>query len=221
MDTTATINILQYNVQHWNTNRENLINTYFELNPDIILLVNHGKTNTKKLQIKGYNTYIKKNSTGEMHDGSAILVKSNTRHTVKDDYITDILETTLQTTVGTTSIATTYLPPRRPYLPFPDFHKLLYNNNPTYIVGDLNAKHTHLGDQRSNTVGKGTATFIQEGKGMHLGPNVPTFFTQITSTTPDIILSNNKAAYNIITKPGPLTTADHVPILITLTTEAV
>lgn len=56
---------------------------------------------------------------------------------------------------------------------------------------------------------------------MHLGPNFATYFTQNTCPTPDIILSNNKATHNIITKPGPLTTSDHLLVLVTLTTEAV
>lgn len=69
--------------------------------------------NTK---IPGYITN-QINSSNEMHDGSAILIKKNITQN-DDNYITDVLETILNTETGEMSIGTTYLPPRRPYLPF-------------------------------------------------------------------------------------------------------
>lgn len=47
---------------------------------------------------------------------------------------TDVLATQIETTLGPIIIATTYLPPRRPYLPVTDFYRLLNNNIPTYLV---------------------------------------------------------------------------------------
>lgn len=153
MEHKNTITILQHNTLHWETNKINLTHTYLQVNPDVILLNSHGVKSNESIHIKGYNTYLKSNSN-QIYDGSAILVKSHIKHKIVDDYITDVIELRLETPIGTLSIATTYLPPRRPYLPFPDIHKLLHNNHPTYIIGDLNAKHRILGNSTNNNVGK-------------------------------------------------------------------
>lgn len=215
-----TIIILQHNTLHWETNKNNLINNYLQENPDIIILNSHGIKNHESLHIKGYTTYIK-NSTNQHHDGSAILIKPHIKHKIIDDFITDVLELRIETTIGTISIATTYLPPRRPYLPYPDIHKLLYNNHPTYIIGDLNAKHSTLGNTYNNAVGKDLATFINKGKAIHLGPNFTTFFNNVNMSTPDIVIFNNKAIHNTTINPGTITTSDHIPIIVTLSSTAI
>lgn len=205
MDHKNNIVLLQYNILHWETNKANLTHTYHQVNPDIILLSSHGIKSHESLYIKGYNTYLKDNSN-QVYDDSAILIISHIKHKIIDDYITDVIEFKLETPIGTISIATTYLPPRGPYLPFPDIHKLLHNNHQTYIIGDLNAKHRILGHTQNNTVGKGLATYINRVKPIHLGPNFPTFFSNTNISTPDIIPSNNKAIHNVVINPGPITT---------------
>lgn len=60
------------------------------------------------------------------------------------------------------SVGTTYLPPERAYLPFPDIHKIVSNNHPSYLIGNLNAKHTSLGDQTNNAVGRRLNIFLLE-----------------------------------------------------------
>lgn len=117
------IKILQHNVLHWNTRKFSLTQTYKQINPHIILINSHGLKTEEQLKIHGYTTY-KINSSEELSDGSAILIKSNIQHKIDDNYITDLLEITVETEIGEISIATTYLPPRRPYLPYPDIHRL-------------------------------------------------------------------------------------------------
>ena len=75
----------------------------------------------------------------ELQNGSAIAIKKNHNHKLIDDFITDILAIQVETSLGPIIIATTYLPPRRPYLPYPGI--LLDNNIPTYLIGDVNARH--------------------------------------------------------------------------------
>lgn len=65
------------------------------------------------------------------------------------------------------------------------------------------------------------ATFIKKGKAFHLGPNFPTYFCYNSTSSPDIAIANNKTIHNITINPGPLTTSDHIPMIITLTTETV
>lgn len=214
------LTIVQHNVQHWNTRKNQLSNSYKEINPDIILLNSHGTKNDETIKITNYITY-KINTTNERNDGSAILIKEGIHHALIDDFITDVLCIKVQTSLGWILIATTYLPPRRPYLPFPDFHRLLCNTNPTYIIGDLNAKHRLLGDRKENAVGRGLKRFHDSKKLLHLGPTFPTFISQNSATTPDIILSNNRTYHNTRVDIGPLTTSDHIPIILTITARAI
>lgn len=68
------ITIVQHSVLHWQTRKFNLTQTYLEINPHIILINSHGLKEQENLKIHGYTTY-KINSTEEINDGSAILIK--------------------------------------------------------------------------------------------------------------------------------------------------
>ncbi len=116
-------------------------------------------------------------------------------------------------------IATTYLPPRRPFLPFTDVYRLLNNNIPTYILGDFNARHTHFGNKEKNTVGKSIVNIINQGKMFHLGPFFPTFIRGNSATNPDKIFSNKHHYLNYIIEPGNITSSDHIPIIFRLSTK--
>ena len=215
-----TVKIVQHNVAHWKPYRHHLSNTYKEIDPDIILLNSHGVKQQDTLKVYGYITY-KINSSNEPNDGSAILIKTNIRHKIKDDFLTDTLQITIETTLGPINLATTYLPPRRPYFPFPDFHVLASNHLPTYIIGDLNAKHQILGHKDNNTVGKGLKRMLETRELSHLGPDFTTYISGNKHSTPDIILSNKNAFHNHIIKPGPVTPSDHIPIIFTITASAI
>ena len=150
--------IVQHNVQHWSTKKFNLSHTYHSINPHIILINSHGMKEEETLKLQGYITY-KINSTQERNDGNAILIKNNIKHKVDKDYITDVLEVIIDTDIGEVGIATTYIPPRRAFLPFPDFHRLATKHRPTYIIGDLNAGINSQGHS-NNRVGKGLQSFF-------------------------------------------------------------
>ncbi len=113
-------------------------------NPDLILLNSHGVKSSEELKIPGYKVY-KINYSENVSDGSAIAVKYNIKHKLYDDFDTDFLAV---------EIETTYLPPRRPFLPYTDMHMLLSISIPTYILGDFNGRYTLLGNRDNNAVGK-------------------------------------------------------------------
>ena len=209
------ITVIQHNVAHWKPHRHNLINTYRTLDPDIILINSHGLKEEESLKIAGYTTY-KVNISNELHDGSAILVKNNIKHKIKDDYITNLLQITVETSIGSVNFATTYIPPRRFCFPYPDFHSLASNNTPTYILADLNAKHHTLGDNNINTVGIVIKNMMDINTLNHIGPNFSTFITTNSQTTPDIILSNKHTYQNYYAERGPVTASDHLPIILTI-----
>ncbi len=129
--------------------------------------------------------YINTHYSANLSDGSAIGIKYNIGHKLFDDFITDVLAIEIETSLGPIQIATTYLPPRRPFLPYPDIHRLLSNNIPTYILGDFNGRHTTFGNSDNNTVGKSLHKLIHQRKLLHLGPQFPTYFSHNSSTNPD------------------------------------
>ena len=214
------LTILQHNVLHWSTRKFNLANTYHKINPDIILINEHGLPEGENIKIPGYNSF-NRNIHNEMHDGIAILVKKQLKYTIKDDFIYNLLELIIDTPLGKISIATTYLPPRRSFLPYPDIHKLASNNHPTYIIADMNAQSRLLNNNRENLVGRGLNRFLNSGKLIHLGPNFNTFHNALGSSTPDIVLANNKIYHNFTITQGPITSSDHLPIILNITTNKI
>ena len=138
----SNIKVIQHNVLHWRTNKETLIINYLKHNPDILLLNSHGLKSEEQLKVPGFHC-IKINYTEEVNDGSAIIIKYGLSYKVVDDFDTDFIAIEVNTVWGPVIIATTYLPPRRPYLPYTDMYKLLNNNIPVFILEDFNP-HIHV-----------------------------------------------------------------------------
>ena len=215
-----TLKIIQHNVLNWRTNKHSLITYYLQVKPEVILINSHGLKTNESLKIPGYTCY-KINSEESINDGSAIAVKHQIQHKLIDEFETDFLAIEVHTTQGPLTIATTYLPPRRPYLPFPDMYKLLNNNTPTLILGDFNCTHTQLGNRTNNTVGKSIVNLINQGNLIHLGPQFPTFIRHESATNPDKVFSNKHNYLNTFIEQGNITSSDHIPIVLTVSTRPI
>ena len=218
------IKIIQHNVLVWNYNRKNaLTNIYLKENPDIILLNSTGIRNEDKIKIYNYNIYTK-NTLNEQNAGVAIAVRKNINHKIFDNYNSDILTIQINTTRGPVNITTIYQPPRRPFLPNADLSPLMHSNIPTYIIGDMNARHPFIGHTRSNAIGTALNQHINTGLITHLGP----FFNTMTNSMhrnhisrPDIILRNQRAHFNYAINIGPITPSDHIPIIFRIATKPI
>lgn len=145
--------IIQHNVLHSETRKHNLINTYLDINPHIILINGHGMKQKEHIKVPGFITY-QLSSSDELHDGCTLLIRSHIKHKLDNNYITDFKDISFETEIGDINIATTSLPPRRPYLPFPNSHKIFHENNPSYLLANMNASSTQLGNNHNNQVGK-------------------------------------------------------------------
>ncbi len=198
------LKIIQHNVLNWKTNKYSLIPNYLSINPDIILISSHGLKSKEELKIPGYKIH-KINYSEEISDGSAIAMKYNTQHKLFDNFDTDFLAIENETSLGPIIIATTYLPPRRPFLPYTDMHRLLSNNIPTYIIGYFSGRHTAFGNKDKNNVGKSLMNLIDLGKMFHIGPHFPTFLNHNMPTNPDKIFSNKHHYLNCICEQGEIT----------------
>lgn len=208
------LKVIQHNVLAWDGRKYDLNNTYRQFDPDIILVNSHGLTHDKRLKIPGYRI-IQRNSTNEPNDGVAIAFRNSLMYTrLEDDFISETLAIDMETEDGPLTIATSYLPPRRPFLPHPDFLRLFRRHSPVFFAGDLNARHPTLGYSTTNSVGRDLDNLLQLQTVKHIGPFFPTFFGPVSSSSPDIVLINpfNPFAHSI--RPGPLTSSDHLPMII-------
>ena len=217
---TNTLKVLQHNVLHWRTHKEALTINYLQHNPDIILLNSHGLKTNEPLKIQGYNTF-KVNYTEEANDGSAILVKHNIQYKIIDNFDTDFLAVKLETDWGPIIISTTYLPPRRPYLPFTDMYSLASQSIPVFILGDFNASHRCFGNSTNNAVGKSLYQLIDNGNFIHLGPDFNTYFKHNIVSKPDKVFTNKHNYFNTYIEPGDITTSDHIPIILRISTQPI
>ena len=62
---------------------------------------------------------------------------------------------------------------------------------------------------------------IDANKLNFIGPNFPTYISSNSNTTPDLILCNKKVYHNFTIEKGPVTTSDHLPVILKLTTNAI
>lgn len=93
------LTIIQHNVAHCSPYRHILTNTYNGTEADIILINSHGTSHNNTIHIHNYTTHTI-NTKGELRDGGAILVKSNIKHKITDDFDTDVLQVTIETSTG-------------------------------------------------------------------------------------------------------------------------
>ena len=214
--------ILQHNVLHWSRERRNeLNNNYRDSDPDVILINSHGQKDCEKVKLFGYKVY-QSNKSGEMNDGIAIAVKGNIKHKIIDDFEEEFMATEIDTPTGPIIVATAYLPPRRPLPPHPDLIRLARYHKPVYLLGDLNARHQTFGNRTgSNPVGHALARLMREGKYHHLGPHFPTLIRRNCATNPDLVLTNRRAFLNHHLREGEISTSDHLPVIMTLSTNPI
>ena len=212
-----TLSVLQHNVLHWTKKRRyGLANAYLGASPDVLLINAHGNTDEDRIKIFGYTIY-QQNRSGNRHDGVAIGVRSTLPHVIRRDFISETMAVTLNTVYGEITLATSYLPPARPYLPVHNLDHLAAIPHPTYIMGDLNARHRIFGYANpSNTVGNQLSDLIDDGQWTHLGPPFKTYHSYRSATTPDIVLGNRFAHLDINLEPGPPTTSDHTAVRATI-----
>uniref|UniRef100_A0A0P4W158 Reverse transcriptase domain-containing protein n=1 Tax=Scylla olivacea TaxID=85551 RepID=A0A0P4W158_SCYOL len=211
------IRVIQHNVLTWDTRKFDLINTYRQFDPDIVLINSHGLKDEKRLKIPGFRTY-QQNFSNEQMDGVAIAIRKTIRHRIEDDFLSETLAVVIESPDGPLTIATSYLPPRRPFIPHPDFLRLFRRQSPVFLAGDLNARHPTLGTATTNQVGRDLIDYLRRQTAKHIGPNFPTYYGPFSSSSPDIVLTNRLNFLHYTITPGPLTTSDHIPLILDIST---
>ena len=190
-------------------------NEYTKEGFDIILINSHSLINEEKIRLMNYNVY-QRNVYGERNDGIAIMIKSNLKHKLDDDFVENFLAVEVETDLGPVIIATCYQPPRRNYLSYPDMLKLANTRKPVYLLGDFNANHQILGYNHCNTRGKIINSLLNNNHFNLLGPNFKTFISTNGSGRPDLVLANRNHIFNTQIEPGFISSSDHLPVFFTV-----
>ena len=212
------LKIVFQNVLTWTFNRRNeLTNYYLSLSPDVILLNSTGLRGNDRLKIFGYNTY-QANKNNEPQAGIAIAVKKSVPCQLLDDFHDDVLAIKLRTQRGDIIIGTTYLPPRRQDFPEEDLLKIMRKPLPAYLIADLNAKHQAMGHSQNNNRGNRLANLMERDLLTYLGPDFPTYANHNATSRPDLVFTNRLHHLNVEITRGRLTSSDHWPIIMTLST---
>ena len=171
----------------------------------------------QRVKIFGYNVH-EKNKYQEGQSGIAIAVRSNISHQLLDDFTEDVLAIKVSTVRGDVIIGTTYLPFRRPEFPRADLMKIIRKRIPVYILADFNAKHREFGHLVSNECGNALSALTARGLLKFMGPDFPTYFSGNATGKPDLLFGNSYAHLNYALERGDLTSSDHWPVRLTLST---
>ena len=186
------------------------------------MLQSHGVTAPNIVKIAGYNI-LSSNRSGHIADGVALAIKRGIRYEIIDGFNAEFLAVKIQTRTGPIVIATCYLPPRRPYLPYPDVYRVINRQEPVYVIGDFNGNHPAFGYQTDNNVGRALVNMMDQGRLHHLGPNFTTWasFNGRLSSRPDQIFTNGKHHHCHHISPGPVTSSDHLPMILDISCDAI
>ena len=216
-----TLNIIQHNVIKWTRQRRNeLWNIYNTLSPDIILLNATGIKNEERIKFFGFNTH-HRNLGDEDHAGIGILIRKGIKYKLIENANLDLMAIEIETTQGPIVIATLYIPHRRPLFPMQEILDLLRLNKPVYIIGDINARHRSLGSNSTNDLGRTLNILINRNLITHLGPDFVTWIHPTRTGTPDLVLGNKKIHHNIAITQGPITSSDHIPVIVKIASKPI
>ena len=80
---TSDLKILQKNIRGLNSKKESLKNTLYVVDPDMILLNEHGVTKKNKVNIDGYITFSKNRKNRIMGGVSISTKKAEAQHVIK------------------------------------------------------------------------------------------------------------------------------------------
>ena len=168
--------LIQYNVQHWKSHHQQLIEIYRTVNSDIILINSHGLRNDEDLKIPSYRV----SQQSDVRSSRWGCDSFSTQHEIKKKLSigpTGLLKIEVPAEYDSIIIATHYLPPRCQDGLLTDILQNVANSHqPYYFVGDLNASARLLQDSWTNDRGRVRAAYVQNHRVEHISTEINTFF---------------------------------------------
>lgn len=217
----------QFSILQWNSNglahQKNELYAFLLTNHINILLISEAHlTPNSSFHITGYSTYHCDHPDGSAHAGSAILIKSDIKHTLLPPYQNNAIQATnisLLLNHIPTTISSAYF---RPGIKLnQDDLSLFFNSlgNHFLVGGDFNAKHPRWGFSLPNTRGRTLNNLIINLNLKIISPTSPTYWPTHNNRHPDVLdffitTLPNHIKYSITNSLD--LSSDHTPILLTL-----
>lgn len=194
---------------------------------DVALISESHAVARSDFRMKGYNIYFTPHPDGLAHAGSALIIKSNIKHTRLDNYSTNHIQATsvrVEDLTGPIVLSAVYSPPK---------HKITQDMYITYFKtlgnkfvagGDWNAKHLFWGSRITLPRGRELKNSLS---GLHLTPvstGEPTYWPADRNRLPDLIdFFVTKSISHLYTSVESNFdgSSDHTPIILTLSSTSV
>ncbi|KAL4125790.1 hypothetical protein QTP88_010030 [Uroleucon formosanum] len=169
-----------------NPKKSSLMEFLFRHKIDIACITETHLKNTETFKINGYNIYRKDRDTIHSSDGVAILIKRTIKHhqlTNPELINIEAISIIVSTDKFEIKIISTYNPPNKK-IQRDDIY-VLFKENPTILLGDLNSKNEIWGCLKTNPNGNKLFKFTSELRIIISPPSKPTFHR--TGRQPDIL----------------------------------
>jgi hypothetical protein len=194
---------------------------------DVLLIAeSHAKPNSA-YKISGYNIYITPHPDGTAHAGTALIIKSNIKHSVMTKHCTDFLQATtviLEDRSEPVVLSAVYCPPRHSISDemFSQFFNSLGNR---FIAGgDWNAKHTFWGSRISVTRGRELKKCVERNKLLAWSTGTPTYWPTELRKVPDLLdffIGRGISYSNTSVESSLDGSSDHTPVILNLSSDVV
>ena len=135
-----------------------------------------------------------------------------------DDFHGDMMGLHIETSRRPVNIIATYLPPRRNAVPVAELRREFQKTQAVYVFRDLNARHQALGYTTVNNTGQEIVNLIRQDICSFQGPDFNTLVHQRIKGHPDILLSHRQAILYHRLYEGQITTSDHIPVILEVST---
>lgn len=152
-------------------------------------------TGTTRTPIKQHD-YTTKYTEETQYDGVAILVKTTIKHEFLPGWrYRHFLAAKIHTHHGPIIVATTYVRPNTD-IPYGDINLLSNHNTPTYLIADLNARHTTFNHTSNNRLGNQLHQITTRKRLRFLGPDFNTYYSCGNMGKPDLAFTNRHAIHS-------------------------
>lgn len=189
---------------------------------DAILISESHATVRNSFFVRGYHVYSTPHPDGGAHAGSALVIKSNLKHSTLNAYSTDFLQATsvrLEDRAGPIVLSAVYCPPKHRISEEMYLH-YFQTLGPRFISGgDWNAKHIYWGSRCTVTRGRVLKSCIDKIKLQTWSSGSPTYWPSDPKRVPDLldffIVKGMSQLYSSVESclDG---SSDHTPVILNL-----
>lgn len=218
----AVIRIATWNINGLSPNIHELETLIICNRLDIVLISESHTTSSSSCHIEGFTIYHTPHPDGRAHAGSAVLIKTNLKHTVMEGYSATHLQATsirLEDRAGPIVLSAVYCPPRHKITEaeFTDYFKTL---GPRFVAGgDWNAKHLFWGSRCSVTRGRELKLCVDSNHFQAISTGDPTYWPADPNKLPDLLdffITQNICHLHTTIESSYDGSSDHTPVILTI-----